>query len=500
MEGKKLMLVHDLLFRSSVLHGDKVAIVNGRERVTYTTLANSARQVAAWLLEHGMDTGDRVAILSDNPTQYIAAFFGILQAGGIAVGLNTQTSERSLNTVLSDCGASFVLVSGRCRKYQKYIQAHPDVKKNIDVFSLLDAGDSASADEISGPKIKPNHIAQIIYTSGTTGHPKGVMLRHSNLTANTRSIVEYMDLTHLDTAMAVLPFFYSYGNSVMLTHIAVGGTLVVNQSFVYPNLILEQMVNEQVTGLAGVPSTFAILLYRSAVGDYSFPHLRYLAQAGAAMSPRLAEKLSELFSDARIFIMYGQTEASPRLSFLEPKLLRKKPGSIGKAIPGVTLELVKKDGTLATTGEVGEIVARGDNIMAGYWQRPEETKAVLRDGRLWTGDLAYSDEDGFLYIVSRKSDMIKCGSHRIAPKEIEDIIMELEAIHETVVVGAEDDILGELIHAYVVLKPEYPLTEKEIIRYCRRNLPAFKVPHHVKILEELPKTESGKVKKGELQS
>ena len=494
------MLVHEFLLYSSAAYGNKVAIVHGKERVTYSTLMAFARQVTVWLLNRGLIIGDRVALLTDDPTHYISSYFGILQAGGIVVGLNTLTSERSLDTVLSDCEASFVLVSGRCRKYSKFIASHPGVKETLDIASLLDGTPAPdSGHEITEREISPQHIAQIIYTSGTTGRPKGVMLRHSNLVANTRSIIEYMHLTDRDTAMAVLPFFYSYGNSVMLTHIAAGGTLVVNQSFVYPNVILEQMVAEKVTGLSGVPSTFAILLHRSAARDYAFPHLRYLTQAGAAMSPKLAGQLSELFPHTEIFIMYGQTEASPRLSFLAPKNFLNKPGSIGKAIPGVTLELFKKDGTPAAVGEVGEIVASGDNIMPGYWQRPEETKAVLRKGKLWTGDLAYRDEEGFFYIVSRKTDMIKCGSHRIAPKEIEEIIIEIDAVHETAVVGAEDEILGELIHAYVILKPDHSLNEKNIVKYCRRNLPAFKVPHQVKILDELPKSESGKIKKGELK-
>ncbi len=458
------MLVHDFLLHTESDFGDKVAIVHGKARVKYSSLLSYSRHITAWLVGQNLTVGDRVAILSDDPTHYIASYFGILAAGGIVVGLNTQTSERSLDTVLSDCEPSYVLVSGRCRKYSKYIGSHPCVQEVLEIGSLLDDPPDASVtQEREKPQISPDNTAQIIYTSGTTGRPKGVMLRHSNLVANTRSIIDYMDFTDRDTVMAVLPFFYSYGNSVMLTHFAVGGTLVVNQSFVYPNVILKQMIDEKVTGLSGVPSTFAILLYRSAARDYSFPHLRYLTQAGAAMSPKLAGQLNELFPQTEIFIMYGQTEASPRLSYLAPDDLSRKPGSIGKAIPGVTLELFKKDGTPAATGEVGEIVASGDNIMPGYWQRPEETKDALRDGKLWTGDLAYCDEDGFFYIVSRKTDMIKCGSHRIAPKEIEEIVLEIDAVHEAVVIGAEDQILGELIHAYVVLEPNHSLNEKDII-------------------------------------
>jgi len=492
------MLVHEFLTRS-IAAEDKAAIIHGKKRVTYSTLLGFTGQVTKWLLAHGLQTGDRVAILTDDPTHYIASYFGILQSGGIAIGLNTQTTNRSLDEVLTDSGAAFILISGTCRKYITYAQARTGLKAFAEIGSLLEGISAApKTDQLAQRTITPDSIAQIIYTSGTTGKPKGVMLTHANLVANTRSIIEYMDLTSRDIAMAVLPFFYSYGNSVMLTHVAVGGTLVVNQSFVYPNLILEQMAREKVTGLSGVPSTFAILLHRSAARDYSFPHLRYLTQAGAAMAPNLAGQLKELFPGTDIYIMYGQTEAAPRLSYLPPADLLHKPGSIGKAIPGVNLELIKEDGKPAGTGEVGEIVASGDNIMPGYWQRPEETSAVLRDGKLWTGDLAYCDDEGYLYIVSRKSDMIKCGSHRIAPKEIEEIIMEIDGVHETVVVGAQDEILGETIDAYVVLKPDHSLPEKDILRYCRKNLPPFKVPHRVLILDELPKTESGKIKKSDL--
>jgi acyl-CoA synthetase (AMP-forming)/AMP-acid ligase II len=216
------------------------------------------------------------------------------------------------------------------------------------------------------------------------------------------------------------------------------------------------------------------------------------------MAPKLALQLNELFPNSDIYIMYGQTEASPRLSFLAPEDLLRKPGSIGMAIPGVTLQVLREDGTSAAPGETGEIVAQGDNIMVGYWQRPEETDLVLRGGKLWTGDLAYCDEDGFFFIVSRKSEMIKCGSHRIAPKEIEEIISEMNGIVEVAVAGREDEILGESICAYVVLQPGSPLTQKDILTFCRKHLPAYKVPHRILLLGELPKSESGKIQKEQL--
>lgn len=492
------VLVHSLLQQSALSHPDKIVLIQGKERVSYGELAERAGLISQWLLSHDLQIGDRVAILTDQACEYVAAYFGILAAGGIVIGLNTQTSNHTLSTVCDDSGISIVLSHSKFQKFAAVINNQSSVRHfEINIRALWEDGKHSKRYPL--PKINPEDIAQIIYTSGTTGTPKGVMLRHRNLLANTRSTVEYLELSEHDKIMVVLPFFYSYGNSILLTHIAVGGTLVVNQSFLYPNVILEQMVAEEVTGFSGVPSSFAILLNRSAIRDYSFPQLRYLTQAGAAMSPTLAKNLSEVFPDVEIFIMYGQTEAAPRLSYLKPSKVVDKAGSIGKAIPGVTLEVCRPDGSMVDVGEVGEIVAIGENVMAGYWQRPQETTKVLQNGKLWTGDLARIDEDGFIFIESRKSDMIKSGSHRIGPKEIEDAIMELPSIHEVAVVGHDDEILGEKIVAFVVLKDDSELSEKELFRHCRRSLPAFKVPHEIVFQSELPKTATGKIKKTELK-
>ncbi len=491
----KEQLVHHFLSTSAKTYGDKNAIVYGKTQASYCDLAGYAHTIAHWLLENGLNIGDRVAILTDNPIHYVSCYFGILQAGGIVVGLNTQTTERTLGVTIDDCTPSFVLISERSRKYLAFAESLPSTTAaEIDTLLRTFSITGKNISQIKVP-LSTHDLAQIIYTSGTTGKPKGVMLTHGNLIANTLSTVEYLQLSHQDTLMAVLPFFYSYGNSLFLTHIAVGASLIVNQSFVYPNVILDQMVKEKVTGLSGVPSTFALLMHRSAVRDYTFPCLRYLTQAGAAMSPSLANQLNEIFPNIDIYIMYGQTEAAPRLSYLAPEELKKRPGSIGRAIPGVTLEVLKNDGTPAGLREVGEIVASGANIMKGYWQRPIETELALRDGKLWTGDLAYYDEDGFLYMVSRKSDMIKCGSHRIAPKEIEEVLLELEGLVEVAVTGVEDTILGEIICAYLVKSQNNEMSEKDIMKYCKQNLPSFKVPHKIIFLDELPKSNSGKIQK-----
>ena len=507
------MLVHDFLINSAKKIPEKTAVIHGGKDATYGEILEIARARAAWLRSLGLEPGFRGAVLADDPFDYIGSYFAIQMAGGVVVGLNTQTCARSLKTVLNDCTASVLFSSIKFKKY--LLKAVPEVSSlrwvvmeglneeagQSGLVQWLD-GSAISRDDPGAdafPEISQDDIAQIIYTSGTTGKPKGVMLRHRNLVANTESIIQYLSLNEKERVMAVLPFFYSYGNSVMLTHIAAGGTLVVNQSFLYPNVILDEMVKYKVTGFSGVPSSFAILLNRSALQKYSFPSLRYLTQAGAAMAPQLAERLKEVFPGVKIFIMYGQTEASARLSYLPPEDLDRKSGSIGRAIPGVTLLLLDKKGSPVKEGDVGEIVASGENVMAGYWQCPEETAEVLRSEGLWTGDLARMDEEGYLFMVSRKSDMIKSGSHRISPKEIEEIIHEHEGVHEVAVVGQEDEILGETIKACVVLKSDIQCTPKELTLHCRRNLPPFKVPQEIVILEDLPKTATGKIRKVDLK-
>lgn len=502
------MLVHDFLTDSASRAPDAVALVSGEGRFTYAELRDAARSFAASLSDAGIAPGERVSVLTDLPFDYIASYFGTLMAGAVFVGLNTQTTERALSGALDDSGAA-VLVTHR--KFLRFLSKTPSALRLLAIpggcsFPGPACGDlsgmlhSPKGAEFTNAVPSPDSLAQIIYTSGTTGAPKGVMLSHRNLVSNTLSTVSYLGLTKSDSVMVVLPFFYSYGNSVLLTHVAVGGRLVVNQSLMYPNLILDQMVREKVTGFSGVPSTFALLLNNSALSEYRFPHLRYITQAGGAMPVRLADRLAEAFHGVEIFVMYGQTEAAPRLTYLPPSDLRRKPGSIGKAIPGVTIEILDRSGMLAAPGEIGELTVTGDNVMLGYWGQPEATAGVLREGRLWTGDLASADEEEYLFLHGRSSEMIKSGAHRIAPKEIEEVLSEHDAVMESAVIGIEDELLGEAVAAFIVLRPGGECTERELINHCHRILPPFKVPHRVRFIESLPKTCSGKTMKKELRN
>jgi acyl-CoA synthetase (AMP-forming)/AMP-acid ligase II len=340
-----------------------------------------------------------------------------------------------------------------------------------------------------------------MFTSGSTGEPKGVMVTHRNIECNTRDIIDYMKLIPTDRAMLVLPLHYCFGLSVLHSHLLVGASMVINNQFLYPETVVQDMHAKRCTGLAGVPSTYQILLRKSRFKSVKFPALRWLQQAGGRLPKPYISEIRHAFPDIRFFIMYGQTEATARLSFLPPERLGEKLGSIGRGLASTHLEVLKADGTPVEPegADIGEIVASGDNITAGYWNDPVETARYFRDGRLYTGDLARVDSDGFIFIVDRARDMIKSGGNRVSAKEIEDAICELPDVVEAAVIGVPDAFLGEAIAAFVVLIQGAQIGEEAIRLHCRQRLAAFKIPHHYYLHDRLPHNSSGKVLKNKLR-
>jgi acyl-CoA synthetase (AMP-forming)/AMP-acid ligase II len=497
-------------FRSvAIAQPDALAIADAAGQTNYQHLAAQVGQVAWHLLDNGLKKGDRAALVVANSANYAAIFYGIWAAGGVTVALNTQAKARDILNWVNHAGAKWLFVDHNHPELSE-ITANLDQQTkliNVGETSTDQSGNGATSWEeigqqstaIPDQQLSPSDLASIIYTSGTTGSPKGVTLSHGNLSTNIDSILQYLGLTGKDSILNVLPFYYSYGNSVLHTHLAVGGSLLLENNLVYPHRVIERIANETVSGFSGVPSTFALLLGRVNLNDYNLSGLRYLTQAGGAMAPALTDKLLAALPQTQIFIMYGQTEASARLTYLPPEQIREKRGSIGIAIPNTQIEVRDKQGRIAKPGETGEICAYGDNIMQGYWRDSEKTAQVLKDGWLYTGDLAHTDIDGYLYIDGRSSDMIKSGANRISPKEIEEVILELDSVMEVAVVGAPDDMLGEIIKAFVVLKSNHAQDKKAIQRHCKQNLAIYKIPKSIEFIPELPKTASGKIKKYLLQ-
>lgn len=502
------MSLPELLSRSVETEPSAIAIVDGDVRKPYTALWKDIQAAAGFLRETGLQTGDRVALLMDNSIDYVIAYYSAMLAGGTVVALNTATKSRDILNWLRHSGAKFLVIDALHPEFPVVSQAlvDQDIHVIIRGGEAVDTAPFSWQDAVSCTTpldgldhVNPDGLAAIIYTSGTTGNPKGVSLSHRNLGSNVQSILEYLDLRASDSIVNILPFFYSYGNSILHTHLAAGARIVLEKSMMYPAQVLNRMAEEAVTGFSGVPSTYSILLNRVDLSQFDLSNLRYMTQAGGPMAPADIQRLTGVLPRVRFFVMYGQTEASARLSYLPPERLFEKLGSIGIAIPGVTIEIHDQEGRKVEPRQVGELCARGDNIMRGYWMSDEMSHQTIRNGWLCTGDLAYQDEEGYLYIVGRATDMIKSGAHRISPKDIEEVVLEVDGVAEAVAVGIPDDLLGQVIKLIVVKRPGTDLDAKVIQRHCKNNLAAYKLPKLIEFSESIPRTSSGKVQRFKLQ-
>ncbi len=517
-----ITLVHHFLERSARLYPDKVAIIHGKVRATYSEINTRADNLAHHLVSIGVQKGDRIALLMENCVEYVISYYGIMKAGAVVVPLNSDLKPEGLRYAIEDLEAKVLIASQRLEKLISVSNLHDlglthlilKSPRELTAYSLqltavsLDSISSLSliahspspgnnSYELSAMSYNTSDsdLGSIIYTSGSTGGPKGVMLTHRNIVDNVSSICQYLHLTDKDIQMCVLPFFYVMGKSLLNTHIAVGGTIVINNQFAFPASVLKEMITKKVTGFSGVPSTFAYLLHRSplAASRDKLSSLRYVSQAGGHMSKAIKEELSRVLpSQTEIVVMYGATEAAARLSYLEPSRFADKMESIGKAIPGVELKVLNDKGETAAIGEVGELVASGSNIMPGYWKRPEATSKALENGWYHTGDQAYQDDEGFFFVVGRQDDLLKVGGHRLSPVEIEDVLMESGLFVEAVVLGLPDRLLGNKLVG-LVAPVDGDRDKNKVLCFCSERLPKFKIPADIVYVAKLPKKTSGKI-------
>jgi acyl-CoA synthetase (AMP-forming)/AMP-acid ligase II len=440
---------------------------------------------------------ERVLLIGENSFFWMASYLGTLRAGLVCVPLAPSTSPQTLEYIIRTTEATLALVDERVASRGRHSFGNVPIVTDRD-FESLGSSDDANH---PFPLVSRADLAALMFTSGSTGTPRGVMISHGNIIANTSSIIESLQLTRSDSMMTVLPFYYCFGTSLLHTHLRVGGSLVVDSRFMYVETILERLASSRCTGFAGVPSHFQILLRSSALRRRHFPHLRYVQQAGGQLPPAQIDALREALPHAQVFVMYGQTEATARLSCLPSDLVDVKRGSIGKGIPGVILRVVNAAGEDVRPGEVGEIRARGDNIAIGYWGDPDESARTFRNGWLHTGDLATVDEDGFTYIVGRDKDFLKCRGERVSCQAIEAALLEFVELSEAAVIGIPDDVLGEAIKAFVV--PCDGATVDLVSRvqsFCKQRMPAHLVPREVVVMQDLPKNSAGKVIKRQLKA
>lgn len=486
------------------------AALQTREGVrTFGELDYASKKVAAFLLASGARRGDPVLLIAPNSFFWVATYLGILRAGLVCVPLPTSISSQELAYIfhpisarLACVDAGFLMGNGRDMSPKTLItNQQPNSSNHLPhrphTFERVLRSESGACEF---PHLESRDLAALMFTSGSTGRPRGVMITHGNIIANTQSIIEYLALTPNDSILTVLPFHYCFGTSLLHTHLAVGGRLVLDNRFMYTETFLQHLQTSQCTGFAGVPSHYQILLRRSAIRKMSFPHLRYVQQAGGHLAPAFIRELREALPTTQIFVMYGQTEATARLSYVPPEALGRKIGSIGKAIPGVRLSVVNEQGDEIGPGQQGEIVAEGANIAIGYWKEPEETASSFRNGRLYTGDLATVDEEGFIYIVDRTKDFVKIGGKRTSCRSIEEQMLEFSNIIEAAVIGIPDSVSGEALRAFVVPRYREDHRFMENFRaFCAESLPFHLVPKEIVQLDALPKNSAGKVLKSVLK-
>jgi len=498
------MRVETFLERTAAAAPGRIAIVAAEERLAYADLDARSSRLASSLIAHGVKHGDRVVVFMDNVPETAIAIFAILKAGAIFCPVNPQLKAGGLAFVIGDCRPSAVLTQAKflalcaqaCAEMPSpplivAAQAAGPLPAQVLSFEECIAGDVAPPPETGGD----GDLAMIIYTSGSTGRPKGVMMTHASMDAASGAIATYLENDAGDVVLCALPLSFTYGLYQLLVAVRVGATLVLEKNFAFPHAVLEKARAEGVTGLPLVPTIAAMLLSMRDIEP--LPRLRYITNAAAPLPPVHVEALRQRFAGAKLYPMYGLSECA-RATFLPPEELDRRPGSVGKAIPGTEAVVIDEHGHPAPPETVGELVVRGPHLMRGYWENPQATAEALRPDpasgqpQLHTGDLFRADADGFLYFVGRKDDMLKIRGEKVAPRQVEAAIVSCPGVVEAVVIGQPDAILGLSLHTAVVAS-DPALTAREIIRHCAGLLPDFMVPKSVEFRSELPKTASGKI-------
>ena len=508
-------LLHDYLMQSAQVFPDKVALVCMNQRITYGELDACSNAIAHSLKEAGIRRGDRVVVFADNTVETVISFWAVLKANAVISIVNPLTKSDKLSYLLEDCRPTALITdlhlysvfagpARACSHLKRVI-----ISGFIDEAKLAELPYAQRWDDALtvGDRAKPpartcidNDLAAIIYTSGSTGDPKGVMLTHRNMLTACTSIASYLELQEDEVILGVLPLAFDYGLYQMIMAFRTGARLVLERSFAFPAQILNLMVAEGVTGFPGVPTIFSILSELKSLKDYDLSKIRYVTNTAAALSVKHIHMLRDIFPAARIYSMYGLTECK-RCTYLPPEDIDRKPLSVGIAIPNTEMWIVDENGNKVAPNIVGQLVIRGATIMRGYWEKPEATAKKLMPGPLpgelvlYTGDYCKMDEEGYLYFVARMDDIIKTRAEKVAPKEVENVLMNIPGIKEAAVIGIPDEILGQAVKAFVVLEEGITMTEKEIQNECQRQIENFMVPKYIVKLSSLPKTDTGKIKK-----
>jgi acyl-CoA synthetase (AMP-forming)/AMP-acid ligase II len=510
------MIIPFILEKAVSLYPEKEAVVCNDLRFTYKQFADRVYGLTNSLDSLGVGKGDRVAILHQNSHEYLESYFAFANLGAILVPLNFRLSPRELAFILNDSGAFTMIASHRFLENVNSISSmdtpltriiRTGPKKMRTSFDSINYEELITPWQKSSPplpSLTEDDPAQLYYTSGTTGHPKGVVLSHRNICAHALSAIAELKLDDHDNWLHVAPLFHLADAWATFAITWVGGKHIIATDF-DPKLVLSLMDQEGITITNMIPTMLNMLINSPAISSHNHPNLRALLSGGAPIAPELVKNIISAFN-CEYIQTYGMTETSP---YLTVSILKKNirglseeeqfnyKAKTGRPFLGVLLKVVGEDGmeVKADNKEVGEIIVKGDIVTKGYWNRPEETAAAIKDGWLYTGDLATIDKEGYINIVDRKKDMIITGGENVYSVEVENILYSHPSVLEAAVIGIPDEKWGEAVKAVVSLKPGFKATESDIINYCKRYIAGYKVPKSIDFVPELPKTGSGKIYK-----
>jgi amino acid adenylation domain-containing protein len=508
------MLIQEALKKTTKNIPDKTALKFKDLSYSYLTISKKSNQIARGLKKLGVERGNRVLIYLPNCTEVILGLYGIIKADAIFVIINTDTKFDKLKYIINNCGAKYLITTSTVFKSEKEIKILideiPTLKNiifkdnNYTNFPSISDFYNLDSDDFKYQNIDID-IAGLIYTSGSTGFPKGVMMTHLNIMSASNSIIKYLRNTPDDIILDILPLSFDYGLYQVFMCFTFGGTLILHDNMVYYYQVIQLLNKDNISGFPGVPTVFSLLMKMKNIEKYLLPNLRYITNTGAVFPVSLINKIRKIWPHIQIYSMYGLTECK-RVSYLEPEEIDVRPDSVGKAMPNQEVFIVDEKGNNLGANQVGELVIRGASVMQGYWADPTATNERIKQGRyplerlLYSGDLFKMNNEGYLYFIGRKDELLKIKGERVFPKEIENILYQLSFVQEAAVIGVPDEIWGNYVKAFIVLKDQNKIPAKDkIILFCRKKLESYAVPKEVVFIKNLPKSIHGKIDKNQLE-
>ena len=494
-EGK--MNLSELLRAAASGSADKTALAFGvtavEETISFADLDAEADRVATGLKSLGVGPGDRVAIAMPNVPHFVFSYFGILRAGAVAVPLNVMLAEQEISRIVQDAEPSVILGAGQAGTLAERAAGTLDAPARVITTDAWDELGALGAERFPAVDVEGDDLAVLAYTSGTTGNPKGAMLSHGNLLANLeqQSNIPQDRVTSDDVLLLTLPLFHIFGLNVPLGLLVKNAATGVLLERFEPVASLREIEKQKVSILFGAPPMYLAWISTPGADQYDLSSVRLAVSGAAPLSTKVLSSFRDIFG-IDVDEGYGLTETAPTLTSnrMAP---RPKPGSVGRALPGVELRIVDETGSDVERGDPGEILVRGPNVFKGYWRQPEETALVFTDGWFRTGDIAVQDDEGYVHLVDRKRDLVIVSGFNVFPSEVEAALLQNPKVSEAAVIGVPHEYRGETLKAYVVLEENESATEDELLGDVVKRLARFKCPETVEIVESLPHLLTGKV-------